>query len=46
VFDLGPEQSGFIAGMTFLQQYYSVYDNDRHRVGFARTRFTNATDIN
>ena len=49
VFDLGPKISkklSFIAGMAFLQRYYSVYDNDCRRVGFARTRFTNATDIN
>ncbi|KAN0103724.1 aspartic peptidase A1 [Russula decolorans] len=49
VFDLGPEvysQQGFVVGMTFLQRYYSVFDNDYPRVGFARTRFTNATDIN
>ena len=49
VFDLGPELSdevGFIAGIPFLQRYYSVYDNDNGRVGFARTRFTDATDIN
>jgi hypothetical protein len=49
VSDLGPEVSseiGFIVGMTFLQRYYSVFDNDYPRVGFARTRFTHATDIN
>jgi cathepsin E len=49
VFDLGAikhNQLGFIAGMAFLQRYYSVFDNDYSRVGFAKTRFTNATDIN
>jgi cathepsin E len=49
VFDLGTELSSeisFVAGMTFLQRYYSVFDNDYPRVGFAKTRFTNATDIN
>jgi hypothetical protein len=49
VSDLGPEVSreiGFIVGMAFLQRYYSVFDNDYPCVGFARTRFTYATDIN
>ena len=51
VYDLEPEASseldlGFLAGMAFLQRYYSVFDKEYRRVGFARTRFTNATDIN
>jgi hypothetical protein len=48
VFDLEDMSSefGFIVGMTFLERFYSVYDIDNSRVGFASTRFTNATDIN
>ena len=45
VFDLGPEYSlelGFIAGMPFLERYYSVFDTDHSRVGFATTKFTYA----
>ena len=36
----------YIVGMTFLQRYYSIYDKDLSRVGFAKTTLTNATDIN
>ncbi|KAF8495710.1 aspartic peptidase domain-containing protein [Russula emetica] len=48
VSDLGPQSSeiGFIAGMAFIERFYSVFDNDYGRVGFANTQFTNATDIN
>ena len=49
VFDLGHYDfaaQGFTVGMAFLERYYSIFDNDYPRVGFARTRFTNATDIN
>ena len=48
VFDLGPLTGtiNFVCGMTFLQRYYSVYDQDCPSVGFASTRFTHATDIN
>ena len=49
VFDLGQlEASGleYIAGMAYLQRYYSVYDRDCPSVGFSRTPFTDATDIN
>ena len=48
VYDLGSMLStelGFIAGMPFLERYYSVFDTDRSRVGFATTPFTYA-DIN
>ncbi len=49
VFDLGPTISGelsFVAGLAFLERYYTVFDADRGRVGFATTQLTNATDIN
>ena len=49
VFDLGQIDStglDYIAGMTFLQRYYSVYDQDCPSVGFAKTPFTDVMDIN
>lgn len=47
VTDLGPDSDmGFVAGMTFLQRYYVVFDSRRHRVGLANTKYTNSTDIN
>jgi hypothetical protein len=48
VFDLGfvTTKFGFVVGMSFLERYYSVFDLYNRRVGFASTRFTNATDIN
>jgi hypothetical protein len=47
VSDLGPDQDmGFVAGMTFLQRFYVVFDSRRHRVGLANTQYTNSTEIN
>jgi len=49
VSDLGPdlsEEMGFVAGMTFLERFYIVFDSHRHRVGLANTQFTKSTDIN
>jgi hypothetical protein len=47
VSNLGPDQEmGFVAGMTFLERFYVVFDSRRHRVGLANTQFTNSTDIN
>jgi len=49
VSDLGPDLSkemGFVAGMTFLERFYVVFDSRRHRVGLANTQFTNSTTIN
>jgi len=33
----------FVLGMPFLERFYSVYDTTNQRVGFAKTRFTDAT---
>jgi len=47
--DLGPDVSqefGFVAGMTFLERFYVVFDSRRHRVGLANTQFTNSTNFN
>lgn len=47
VTDLGPDSDmSFVAGMTFLQRFYVVFDSRRHRVGLANTKYTNSTDIN
>ena len=49
VSDLGPETSqetGFIAGMTFLQRFYVVFDSCENRVGLANTQFTDSMNIN
>ncbi|ORX64579.1 aspartic proteinase from Irpex Lacteus [Basidiobolus meristosporus CBS 931.73] len=43
--DLGSNSGAgldFILGLTFLERFYSVYDADNKRVGFATTRFTHA----
>lgn len=39
------ESSGvdFIFGMVLLERFYSVLDTENHRIGLARTQFTNAT---
>lgn len=34
---------GFLCGMTFLERVYTVFDTGNHRIGLARTPFTNAT---
>ena len=43
--DIGDKFPGvnFICGMSFLERFYSVFDTGNHRVGLARTAFTNAT---
>jgi cathepsin E len=33
----------FICGMAFLERFYAVFDSGNHRIGLARTPFTNAT---
>ncbi|KAG6334303.1 hypothetical protein ID866_4782 [Astraeus odoratus] len=46
--DIGMPSSGgldFVNGMAFLERFYSVYDTDNSRVGFAQTPFTEK-DIN
>jgi hypothetical protein len=42
--DIGKRVPGleFIAGMVFLERYFSVYDTQNHRLGLAPTRYTNA----
>ncbi|KAG2368729.1 aspartic peptidase A1 [Suillus spraguei] len=34
----------FIIGYVFLQRFYTVFDAEKSRVGFAQTQFTNAFD--
>ncbi|KAI0279607.1 acid protease [Russula aff. rugulosa BPL654] len=34
---------GFLCGMAFLERFYTVFDTGKHRIGLARTPFTNAT---
>ena len=49
VSDLGPDLSdvmGFVAGMTFLERFYAVFDSRHYRVGLANTQFTNSMTIN
>jgi cathepsin E len=33
----------FLLGQVFLERFYSVYDTGKHRVGLAKTKFTDAT---
>lgn len=33
----------FVNGMSFLERYYSVYDTDQNRIGFASTEYTSST---
>ncbi|KAI6126732.1 aspartic peptidase domain-containing protein [Pisolithus sp. B1] len=33
----------FVNGMCFLERYYSVYDSDQNRVGFASTEYSSST---
>ena len=33
----------FTCGYVFLERFYSVFDTDNRRIGFAETRFTNST---
>ncbi|OBZ76884.1 Polyporopepsin [Grifola frondosa] len=43
--DLGSSSGSgldFIIGMSFLERFYSVYDVGNKRVGFAKTKYTNA----
>ena len=47
--DLGPDlsqQMGFVAGMTFLERFYFIFDSRHFRVGIANTQFTDSMDIN
>ena len=47
--DIGPDLSkemGFVAGLTFLERFYVVFDSRRHRCGLANTQFTDSMDIN
>jgi hypothetical protein len=47
--DLGPDLSkemGFVAGMTFLERFYVVFDSSQNRVGLANTNFTDLMNIN
>jgi saccharopepsin len=45
--DLGPDAGmGFVAGMTFLERFYAVFDSCHRSVGLANTQFTKSTDIN
>jgi hypothetical protein len=50
VSDIGPLFSpgtiDFIAGITFLNRFYAVFDTTKQSVGLATTQFTNSTSIN
>ncbi|KAG0700687.1 aspartic peptidase domain-containing protein [Suillus ampliporus] len=37
------EGSDFVNGQTFLERFYSVFDTTNSRIGFATTKYTNAT---
>jgi len=39
----GAPELNFVAGYTFLERFYTVYDTDHNRVGIANTNFTYAT---
>ncbi|KAG2141894.1 aspartic proteinase [Suillus clintonianus] len=46
IHDLGSTSGSgidFLTGYTFLERFYSVYDATNGRVGFATTKYTNAT---
>ncbi|KAG2359525.1 hypothetical protein BDR07DRAFT_1472795 [Suillus spraguei] len=46
VCDIGTRSGGgydFVNGYVFLQRFYTVLDTGRNRIGFAKTRFTDAT---
>jgi hypothetical protein len=46
IHDIGtPSGEGFdfVNGYTFLERFYSVYDTSKSRVGFAKTKYTDAT---
>jgi cathepsin E len=49
VTDLGPDvsqETGFLAGMTFFERFYVVFDSCENRVGLAKTKFTDSMNIN
>ena len=47
IYDLGPGAGmGFVAGMPFLERFYTVFDSHHHRVGLAHTQFTDLMNIN
>ena len=47
IYDLGPGAGvGFVAGLPFLERFYTVFDSHHHRVGLANTQFTDLMNIN